>query len=104
MLTVNYKVASWVKLPSSIETKIQKPRSDGYKTLRKWQKKCFDKLKDESHSIINTPTGCGKSIAISSIVWEKLKNNPKLKSIIVVPQAFVSKGFLGKKNPDEKAV
>ena len=104
MLTVNYKVASWVKLPSSIETKIQKPRSDGYKTLRKWQKKCFDKLKDESHSIINTPTGCGKSIAISSIVWEKLKNNPKLKSIIVVPQAFVSKGFLGKKNPDGSTI
>jgi superfamily II DNA or RNA helicase len=100
MLTTNLKVASWVSLPSSIETKIQKPQSDGYKTLRNWQIECFDNLKDESHSIINTPTGCGKSIAISSIVWEKLKNNPKLKSIIVVPQAFVSKGFLGKKNPD----
>jgi superfamily II DNA or RNA helicase len=104
MLTVNYKVASWVSLPSSIETKIQKPRSDGYIRLRKWQKKCFYKLKDESHSIINTPTGCGKSIAIKSIVWKKLRNNPKLKSIIVVPQAFVSKGFLGKKNPDGSSI
>ena len=61
---------------------------------RKWQAECFDKLKDEQFAIINAPTGTGKSTMISYLVAHKLKKNPSLKAIIVVPQTIIASGFM----------
>lgn len=81
---------SWKKT----NAKILYPQAskNGVLSLRPWQKKCYEFLYDKRHSIINTPTGSGKSCVISSLVYSKLKNN-KLKAIIVVPETIVASSF-----------
>ena len=71
--------------------------SGSYRHLREWQVSCFQKLKKAKYGIICTPTGAGKSIAILSLVEAKLRSlGKKSKAIIIVPQAFIAKGFTQK--------
>ena len=81
---------NWKKTNSKILYPVSS--KSGALNLRPWQKKCFEFLHDKRHSIINTPTGSGKSCVISSLVYSKLKNN-SLKAIIVVPETIVASSF-----------
>ncbi len=67
----------------------------GKKELRSGsQTESFKALRNKQLTILNAPTGWGKSFVTLSIVTWKLLKNPKLRCIIVVPQTVISKGFL----------
>ena len=88
------KNAFEIVTPTPIKGEWVKPSSNGYKKHRKWQKECFNKLKNECLRIINVPMGAGKSVEMVSLAHEDLKNNPKLKAILAVPQLIIAEGFL----------
>jgi len=63
--------------------------------MRKMQKLAYSALKDSSNVIINAPTASGKTLAICWMIAKRLIENPKMKSIIAVPQTIIADGFRG---------
>lgn len=74
---------------------IMKPKEIGFvNSARKWQCECFDALADSNKiSIINAPTGSGKSTMLSMLAYHRTLQNSKQKTIIAVPQTVIGKGF-----------
>lgn len=67
--------------------------SDGYYSLRSWQQNCHNLLNNKSYRIINAPTGSGKSYMMTLLSAEDMDNNPKLRTIVSVPQTVIAAGF-----------
>jgi len=66
---------------------------DGHKSMYKWQKKAWRKLKKALNWLLNAPMGSGKSLAIQFIACSRLIEDSNLKVIIAVPQLNIGFGF-----------
>ena len=62
------------------------------KTLRQWQLKALEHLKDLHTGILNAPTGAGKSLVLSFIAV--LKALEGMKILIIVPQKTIALSWL----------
>ena len=62
--------------------------------LRRSQARAFAALKDKKRTVLQAPTGWGKSLVIASLVLYKLLRNPNLRCIIAVPQTLIARGFM----------
>lgn len=61
---------------------------------RLWQSECFDLIAPSNLiSIINAPTGCGKSTILSMLAYHRTTKSKNKKTIIAVPQTVIGKGF-----------
>lgn len=67
--------------------------SDGFFSMRGWQEKAFDELKDAPFMILNAPMGSGKSWMMCLLSACKMKKNTSLRCIIAVPQTIIAPGF-----------
>jgi superfamily II DNA or RNA helicase len=59
------------------------------KKPRGWQKTAYNMLKGQPYSLIEGPTGSGKSVAAKMLLIYKVNRNPRAKSIVVVPQRAI---------------
>jgi hypothetical protein len=63
-------------------------------SLRNSQAAAFRALRDEQYTILNAPTGWGKSLTICALGARFLGASPENKILVVVPQRLISKGFV----------
>lgn len=84
--------SEWVN--SKIETKNS---TDDFYAMRGWQHLAFNKLKDKSCMILNAPMGGGKSWLMCLLSAFKMKQDSKLRTIIIVPQTIIAVGFIDAK-------
>lgn len=90
--TTNYPSKNWVQIDSDLVI-----NKKSYNKPRVWQVECYNTLLDHKGiSIINAPTGSGKSTMISLLGSAKLLKDKNLKLIIAVPQTIIGKGFTKK--------
>jgi superfamily II DNA or RNA helicase len=78
----------WKKLRKKFDKKIR-----GYKVLRDWQEEAYHKMKDSIYWAVFAPMGAGKSLLIHALNYYRLLKNPKLRSIVAVPQAIIAQSF-----------
>jgi hypothetical protein len=81
------------------------PRADEVRRLRPSQRKVYKELEGLSHTILNSPTGWGKTTVLIFLALSRLLSNPKSKVLITVPQRIIGNGFSRKLNielPDGK--
>ncbi len=74
---------------------------------RRWQAECFETIAPNNPiSIINAPTGSGKSTMLSMLAYQRTVSDNKKKTIIAVPQTVIGKGFNTKvfKLPDGQVI
>ena len=74
---------------------------------RKWQSECFETIAPSNPiSVINAPTGSGKSTMLSMLAYQRTVSDVKKKTIIAVPQTVIGKGFNTKvfKLPDGQVI
>lgn len=71
--------------------------SDGFFSMRGWQEKAFDELKNAPFMILNAPMGSGKSWMMCLLSACKMKKNTSLRCIIAVPQTIIAPGFASAK-------
>lgn len=64
-----------------------------FATMRDWQIKAFDQLKDAPYTILNAPMGSGKSWLMCLLSAYKMQQDPQLRTIISVPQTIIAPGF-----------
>ncbi len=66
-----------------------------YRPLRQWQLEALEQIlgSDKMHTIVNAPTGSGKTNSIASVVYSRLASNPSAKAIILVPEILIGSGF-----------
>lgn len=64
-----------------------------YLRMHPWQVRAFETLKDFQFMILNAPMGSGKSWLMCLLSAFKLKEDPNLRCIIVVPQTIIAPGF-----------
>ena len=87
--STSYSSKNWIQIDSNLV--IDKY---SYNKPREWQSECYDSLIDHKGiSIINAPTGSGKSTMISILGSAKLLKDDSIKLIIAVPQTIIGKGF-----------
>ena len=79
------------KKPSIEQVGVFKARKMQAKLFRSW----FDTKQETTRLIIDAATAAGKTIAICQVLSYSLKNNPKQKAIIAVPQTIIADGFRG---------
>jgi superfamily II DNA or RNA helicase len=90
--TTSYSSKNWVQIDSNLLV-----NKKSYSKPRTWQTECYNTLIDHKGiSIINAPTGSGKSTMISLLGSAKLLKDNNLKLIIAVPQTIIGKGFTKK--------
>ena len=90
--TTNYPSKNWVQIDSDLVI-----NKKSYNKPRVWQTECYNTLVNHKGiSIINAPTGSGKSTMISLLGSAKLLKDKNLKLIIAVPQTIIGKGFTKK--------
>ena len=90
--TTSYPSKNWVQIDSNLVV-----NKKSYNKPRAWQTDCYNTLIDHKGiSIINAPTGSGKSTMISLLGSAKLLKDKNLKLIIAVPQTIIGKGFTKK--------
>lgn len=83
--TVNH---SWTGKPKT------KKNKGGYGFARDWQRDAYAILRDDRFVILNAPTGSGKSWLMCLLSTHKMEQDPKLRTIISVPQSIIANGFL----------
>ena len=87
---------------------VMQPKEIGFvHPPRKWQSECFETIAPNNPiSIINAPTGSGKSTMLSMLAYQRTVSDNKKKTIIAVPQTIIGKGFSTKvfKLPDGKVI
>lgn len=69
------------------------PDSLDHKELWPHQISFLRELKDEPYWFVVGPPAAGKSLTIAAILMVKLRKDPKLRAIIVVPQTIIGDGF-----------
>ncbi len=77
----------------SLTTRPTPPTKDGYYKLRPWQERGYNYLKDGMLSILNAPTGSGKTWLMCLLSVYKMRLDDSLRTIIVVPQTIIGSGF-----------
>lgn len=82
---------------NSVDVIPQTISEDGYYSLRPWQNNCHNQLTNKRLRIINAPTGSGKSHMMTCFSAEDQYDNPKLRTIIAVPQTVIAAGFKDQK-------
>jgi superfamily II DNA or RNA helicase len=87
---------------------VMQPKEIGFvHPPRKWQSECFKTIASNNPiSIINAPTGSGKSTMLSMLAYQRTVSDVKKKTIIAVPQTVIGKGFNTKvfKLPDGQVI
>lgn len=87
---------------------VMQPKEIGFvHPPRKWQSECFETIAHNNPiSIINAPTGSGKSTMLSMLAYQRTVSDNKKKTIIAVPQTVIGKGFNTKvfKLPDGQVI
>jgi superfamily II DNA or RNA helicase len=87
---------------------VMQPKEIGFvHPPRKWQSECFETIAPNNPiSIINAPTGSGKSTMLSMLAYQRTVSDNKKKTIIAVPQTVIGKGFNTKvfKLPDGQVI
>jgi reverse gyrase len=87
---------------------VMQPKEIGFvHPPRKWQSECFETIASNNPiSIINAPTGSGKSTMLSMLAYQRTVSDNKKKTIIAVPQTVIGKGFNTKvfKLPDGQVI
>lgn len=63
------------------------------KKPRGWQAKGFERLKNADNILIEAPTGAGKSVLAEAIMTYRHKQDPKARSIVLVPQRAITLAF-----------
>lgn len=63
-------------------------------TINDSQAIAFKTLANHDLTILNAPTGWGKSVTICATIGAKLLADPTRKAVIAVPQHIISKGFI----------
>jgi superfamily II DNA or RNA helicase len=83
--------SNWVRT----DVDIMQPKTIGFvHPPRVWQSECFSLLSPSNPiSIINAPTGSGKSTMLSMLAYYRTISDKNIKTIIAVPQLVISKGF-----------
>ncbi len=67
--------------------------TDEFSTLRDWQVKAFDQLKNASCMILNAPMGSGKSWMMCLLSAYKMQQDQQIRTVIAVPQTIIASGF-----------
>ena len=77
---------------------VMKPKEIGFvHPPRNWQTECFSTISSPNPiSIINAPTGSGKSTMLSMLAYHRTISDNNKKTIIAVPQTVIGKGFKNK--------
>ena len=86
--------SNWIRT----DVDVMQPKAIGFvHPPRAWQSECFSLLSSSNTiSIINAPTGSGKSTMLSMLAYHRTISDKNIKTIIAVPQLVISKGFQNK--------
>jgi hypothetical protein len=87
-----------VTIPAFVFVTGQEPVSDqvdaaGARTLRGWQQRAYDALREHALRICVAPTGSGKSTLIKALAADELRRDPRNKVIVAVPQCLIARSF-----------
>ena len=82
-------VNTWI--PNTHQFRVE--YSTGEKIADAWQRDALEKHKFHKHTISSVPTGSGKSVFAVFHAQKWIKENPKTKVIIAVPQNQIGYGF-----------
>lgn len=97
MSRASVRAASWVRINHDDDSRLHDfVTADGFTNLRNWQEDCYQRLRNAQYSLVCTPTGAGKTTALAAIIAHKMLEDKSKKTIIVVPQFSIAKGFLCK--------
>ena len=82
--------SGWREAKSSLDITSGKVRQ-----MRGWQQECFEQIacSKKKNTIINAPTGSGKTLEMCYLSSDFIANKIKHKAIICVPQTIIAGGF-----------